>query len=224
MSIVQQLAPHTDLGRMDRHVQRRQPLVADASPVGLAQVGQRQEIAPHERIAIVVVEDVQARPQTARQAADEAELAVVVALADAARHGLDQAQRGGLERLRWPQREAFAVAVDDHAPGFWQLELQVDKVARDEVVDGYQAVSAFHSKAGKRRIGIDRRDRETTHAGSETGTAPRARARRTMSATTSGGGRPSVSIATASAARAIGATSREASSMSRRRMPSSTRS
>ena len=77
------------------------------------EVGESQKVAPQERVAIVVVEDIQAWPQPGGQPADEAELAVVVALANAAWHGLGELDSSrvkpifGRRKQHWPFANAL---------------------------------------------------------------------------------------------------------------------
>ena len=53
----------TSVGGVHRHVQRREALEPDALPVSFGEVGQGEEVAPQERVAVVVVVDVQRSSQ-----------------------------------------------------------------------------------------------------------------------------------------------------------------
>ena len=66
MPMIEQLASDTVIGRVDRNIERRQALIADARPVGSFEIREREEVAPEERIPVVVVEDIQARTQARR--------------------------------------------------------------------------------------------------------------------------------------------------------------
>src|SRR2546425_11273122 len=67
---------------MHGHVQGRQPILDDALHVPGLQVRERREVAVAEGQPIVVVADVQRRPQAVRVPVDETEVAVVPATPD----------------------------------------------------------------------------------------------------------------------------------------------
>ncbi len=85
-AVAQHLRPHIGVGCVDAHVERSEPLGHDSLQVGLGETGQGREVPVEERQAVVVVLQVEARPQTGRQLVDEAELAVVVAGAHLVEH------------------------------------------------------------------------------------------------------------------------------------------
>src|SRR5690606_15225056 len=74
------------------HVERREPVLKDASEVPLLEIRQRREVAVREREAVVVVANVQVAAKSLRQPLDEAEFALVRAPAHARRLEL-QAER-----------------------------------------------------------------------------------------------------------------------------------
>ena len=80
--VAQDARPHGRVGGVDRDVERAQALLLDAPPVVLAQVGERDEVAEQERVAVVVILDVERAAQARRHLLDEAEWAVVGAAAD----------------------------------------------------------------------------------------------------------------------------------------------
>ena len=95
-AVAQHRRPQLGVGRVDRHVQRRQPLGDHPLEVGLGEPGQRREVAVQEAQPVVVVLEVQASAHALGQLVDEAELAVVVAGADPVEDG---AGHLGAERL-----------------------------------------------------------------------------------------------------------------------------
>ena len=86
--VAQQAAAQRRVGGVDRDVQRAEALLDDALPVVLFEVGQGDEAAVEEAVAVVVVLDVEAGPQAGRVLVDEAERAVVVAALDAVEGGV----------------------------------------------------------------------------------------------------------------------------------------
>ncbi len=92
---VHHLAPQVGIGGMHRDVQRCQLLLVEPLPVVLFQVGQRDEIAKKERIAVVVIFDIERgahsmwQPWLGREAfgqsLDKAEDAFIGALANKGR-------------------------------------------------------------------------------------------------------------------------------------------
>ena len=72
---------------MDRHVQRRESLGDHSLEIGLGEAGQRREVAVEEAQPVVVVLEVETAAHPLGQLVDEAELAVVVARADAVEQG-----------------------------------------------------------------------------------------------------------------------------------------
>ena len=85
--VLQHPVAHVVVGRVDRHVQRRQALGDHPLEVGLGEPGERGEVAVQEAQPVVVVLQVQAPPHALGQLVDEAELAVVVARAHPVEHG-----------------------------------------------------------------------------------------------------------------------------------------
>src|SRR5207253_7156365 len=101
------------------------------------------------------------------------------------------------------QSAPFPIAPFDHnRPRRRQLQLQVDEVARAQIVDRYQPVPGFDAKSRQGRARFDRleRERERAHARSATRTAPRALAISTICAMTARGSTPSVLMLIASGA------------------------
>jgi len=90
--IAQYPAAQVGIGGVDRDVERAEVLLADALPVTLVQVGQREVVTEEKGIAVVVLFDVQGAAQTGRHLGDEAELAAVVAAMDAIEGGMGEPQ------------------------------------------------------------------------------------------------------------------------------------
>ncbi len=116
-AVAQHRRPQLGIGRVDRDVQRRQALGDDPFEIGLGEPGQRREVPVQEAEPVVVVLEVQAAAHPLGQLVDEAELAVVVAGADAVEHG---AGHLGPERL---------------ARRLGDRRLDLDAVAREQQVD-----------------------------------------------------------------------------------------
>ena len=61
--VAQHVGAHVGVGGVDAHVQRRQALGDDPLEVGLGEAGERGEVPVEERQPVVVVLQVEARPQ-----------------------------------------------------------------------------------------------------------------------------------------------------------------
>src|SRR5207249_285924 len=109
------------------------------------------------RVTIVVVEDVQTAPQPRGQTANEAELAVVSALANPVWYRLGERERSGVEHpAAGPQLNALVVAAGDgDAVRLRQLQLQVDDVARHQPVDCQQPIARLYAESLDRRAWLD---------------------------------------------------------------------
>src|SRR5581483_11923966 len=145
--IAEQAPAYLELGGVDGDVEGREMLVVNLLPVGLAEVGERNEVRRQERVAIVIVFDVQRAAQACRRLIDEAEDAVVVADANAIRRRLRkleaQAFRADVDAA---PRACTSLALPDEVNGVGRgVEVDVDHVAhrmavdRDERIAGAQA-------------------------------------------------------------------------------------
>src|SRR3989442_478220 len=80
--VTEQPAAHRRVGGVHGDIERRQPICDDPLQVPRLEVGQRRKVAVPERQPVIVVPDVQRRPQTLGVAVHEAEVAVVGAATD----------------------------------------------------------------------------------------------------------------------------------------------
>jgi len=78
LGVVEQEAPQRRVGGMHGNVERAQALLHNPFKMGLRQVGQGDEMAVQEGQAVVVVPDIDRRPQVGRGLPDETEKAIVV--------------------------------------------------------------------------------------------------------------------------------------------------
>ena len=141
--VAEETAAQVRVSGVDRDVERAEALLANALPVTLVQVGQREVVAEEKGVAIVVVFDVQGAAQARRHLGDEAERAAVVATADAIESGMGelQAQRLVVAPFRLdgellpapahPQRQVLLGPVEPH----------VNRIAQTVAVDGKQFIT-----------------------------------------------------------------------------------
>ncbi|PYM06608.1 MAG: hypothetical protein DMD82_08270, partial [Candidatus Rokuibacteriota bacterium] len=131
------------IGRVHRHVERRQALVDDPPERGLVQIGQRDVVAVEEREPVVIVLHVEAPPHTSRKLVDEAEHTLVRAGGDLARPWrLELEAEVAPAPSREPQHRPGAPALDlDVQLLLARGELEVDDVAKRLAVDRKQPVS-----------------------------------------------------------------------------------
>ena len=85
LGVAKQPAADRRVRGVHRHVQRRETVFDDSRRVPRLEVGEGGEVAVAKRQPIIVVADIQRRPQAIRVAVDEAEIAVVPAAPDARR-------------------------------------------------------------------------------------------------------------------------------------------
>ncbi len=111
--VAQELPPQLGVADVDGDVERRQAHQLNAPPIVVAQVGQRDEVAEEEGVAVVVVLDVERASELGGHLQDEAERAQVVAAANVhveGRVGKHQPQRLVVVALRLEQ-QILAVAA-----------------------------------------------------------------------------------------------------------------
>ncbi len=82
LRIAQAPRPHIRLGGVHGNVQRREMLLGNAVPIARGEIGQRDKVPVEERVAVIVVLDVQGAAHARRHLDDETKRAAVVAAAD----------------------------------------------------------------------------------------------------------------------------------------------
>ena len=123
------------VGGVHGDVEGREALLVDALPVALLEVGQGDEAAVKEGVAVVVVLDVEGRAQAGRVLVHEAERAVVVAALDAVEGRVDELEAEVL-LLGLPDREdeRRGKALAGHLQR--QAAAHLVELVADHVLDG----------------------------------------------------------------------------------------
>ena len=163
----EQLPAQRGIGRVHRHVERRQPLLDDTRELRFLQIGERDVVAVQERQPEVVVLDVEALAHPLRQLVDEAEHALVGAGGDLRCAGrLELDAQIGVGSARQAQRVAGAVALDAQGePRVAAVERKVDGVAQRVAVDGEDPVARHEAGRRRRRAGAHGRDHDALSGG-----------------------------------------------------------
>ena len=155
----EQLPAQRGIGRVHRHVERRQPLLDDARELRLLQVGERDVVAVQERQPEVIVLDVESLAHPLRQLVDEAEHALVGAGGDLPGPRRLQLEAELVARPpRQSQRARAALALHGELkPRLGAVELEVDGVAQRPPVDREDAIAGRQSRRGGGRARPHRR-------------------------------------------------------------------
>ena len=125
-AVAEHAGAHDRVGSVYRDIERREPLLEHPLEVGLGETGQCREVAVEEREPVVVVLQVQAAAQPLWELVDEAELAVVVAGADAVEYGSGDLEPERLARLLLDRDLELHPSADD-------LEVH-DRLVRQQLV------------------------------------------------------------------------------------------
>src|SRR5215510_2118014 len=147
------------VGRVNRDVLRRQPLLDHALYLGLGDSRQRLIVAVHEREPDVLVAHPQRRARAFGVLLDEAEDAIVAALPR--RHRLEIEAPGFALVLFDLDPPFFAAGLDDLDRQFLfsrGQELEVERVAHPTPVDRPYAIADFQFQFGGERIRLDADD------------------------------------------------------------------
>ena len=147
--IHQQATAQLRLRGVHRHIQRREALLLNPAPVGLAQVGEGEVRAVEKAEAVVVVLQIQAAALARWLLVDEAERAGVVALLEPIEQSLGEAQAQALiEVLLQLHAVDGAVGVFhlQHQIFFAHQHMQIDQVAGALTVDAQQPVAGLEAQ------------------------------------------------------------------------------
>jgi hypothetical protein len=152
--MAQQAAAHHRVGRVDRDVQWRQPVLQNPLHVPRLQVGECREVPVAEGEAVVVVPDVQRLPQPLRKAVHEAEVTPVGAAPDARRVELDP--QGGVVRPLHVVLDGLPLrgAGQQHEALLGREELPIEEVRQLAPVDGEQLEAGGDPELGPDGIGM----------------------------------------------------------------------
>jgi len=140
--VAQQRSPHGGVAGVNGHIQRAQMLLVDALPIRFGEVRQGHIGGGQERVAIVIVAQVERAAQSARQLGHEAEGATVSAEAHPVEHGLREGEAQVFIIVPF-DLETVAPSVpcnDQHQCLLGAVEGIVDDVAQGVPVDGEQRV------------------------------------------------------------------------------------
>ncbi len=164
-AVAQHRRPQLGIRRVDRDVQRRQALGDDPLEVGLGEPGQCREVPVEEAQPVVVVLEVQAAAHPLGQLVDEAELAVVVAGADAVEHGAGHLRSERLAgQLGDRHLDLDAVAREEQIDlGLVGPQLPFDDVTGDAPVEPEHGVTGLHTRCFGGRTRRDGDNDRDTH-------------------------------------------------------------
>ncbi len=134
---------------------------SDAAAIGRGQVGEGNEVAVQEREPIIVIPNVQRRPQAPWQLRDEAKGAAVAAGAKAIEHVLGEAETQVLVyRFLDLRPAALTGAVLQHQPdsGLGREVTVLDVIPRRSAIDSHQPLAGQDAGLCPRAVGLDRLD------------------------------------------------------------------
>ena len=148
-------ATHHRIGAVDRHVERREPVLDDPLDVPRLQVGEGREVAVLEREAVIVVADVQRLAQTLGETVHEAEIAAVGAAADA--RPLEGDPHRHLEGALEVEFDLLAIRLADVEQEFLLggEELPVEKIVEGTPIDGDELGPREETELISHRPGMD---------------------------------------------------------------------
>jgi hypothetical protein len=143
---------------MHRHVEGRESLLLDATPIGGGKIGEGELGAVEKTQAEVVILEIERAPMARGLLIDETKGAVIVALAETVEERLAKHQPQPVVRLLLQfddMKHSFGILHFKTELFLTAENLQIDQIARTDAIDAQQPISTLKPQLLSDRAGLD---------------------------------------------------------------------